>query len=290
VEEYEPVLDTWQQKADMPTARSTHVAVAVAGKIYVIGGLTTLGAAPLATVEAYDPTTDKWERKANIPTARGMPGASVVDGKIYVIGSFLPPSGPALATVEMYDPQTDTWTRKADMPTARGGLSCSAAQGRIYAIGGRNSSAIFATVEEYDPATDTWAKRADMGSSDPQSPTRRFSLATSMVNDRIYAIGGCLTLQVPPMSTLAVTLEYTPPRITPAARLQGNPVIKEGKSFLRLEWPSHADYRDLLQTQDQLQPNGWTDVESFSGTGETLTKDIPASEPAAFYRLQRELK
>jgi hypothetical protein len=56
---------------------------------------------------------------------------------------------------------------------------------------------------------------------------------------------------------------------------------------LRLEWPSRTDGFDLLQSQNQLQPNGWTDVERFSGTGETLTKEIPATEPAAFYRLER---
>jgi N-acetylneuraminic acid mutarotase len=273
----------------MPTARSAHVAAVVAGKIYAIGGLTTFSAPPLSTVEAYDPAADTWERKANIPTPRGMPGVSVVTGKIFMIGSFSPSNGQALPVVEMYDPQTDTWTRKANMPTARGGLACATAQGRIYAVGGRNGSSIFATVEEYDPATDTWTKRADMGSSDPQTPVKRFGLSTSVVNDRIYAIGGCLTLQVP-TTTLPVTLEYTPPRIPSSVRLQVNPVIKEGKSFIRLEWPSHADYRDLLQTQNQLQPNSWTNVETFSGTGETVTKDIPALEASGFYRLHRELR
>ena len=39
------------------------------------------------------------------------------------------------------------------------------------------------TVEAYDPATDTWIPKADM-------PTARNSLSTSVVGDRIYAIGG----------------------------------------------------------------------------------------------------
>jgi hypothetical protein len=206
-----------------------------------------------------------------------------------VIGSFLPTDGSALAMVEVYDPQTDTWTRKANMPTARGGLSCGAVDGRIYAVGGRNSSTLFATVEEYDPATDTWTKRADMWSGDPQSSMRRFGFSTSVVNDRIYAIGGCLTVQVP-ATTLSLTLEYTPPRIAPDVHLRVNPAIKEGKSFIRLEWPSHAEYRDVLETQDQLQPNVWTDIETFSGTGETVTKEIPAVGASGFYRLQRELR
>jgi hypothetical protein len=218
-----------------------------------------------------------------------MLGASVVDGKIYVIGSFLFPNGPALPVTEMYDPQTDTWTRKANMPTARGGLSCSAFGGRIYAVGGRNTSTVFASVEEYDPATDTWTKRADMWSSDPQGSVKRFGLSTSALNDRIYAIGGSLFIQAP-YTTLSLTLEYTPPRLAPEARLQAEPLINQGKKFLRLEWPSHPESIDLLQTQNELLLHGWIDVERFYGTGETITLDFPATAPAAFYRLQRELR
>lgn len=42
---------------------------------------------------------------------------------------------------------------------------------------------IFSTVEEYDPVTDTWTEKVNM-------PTPRISLSTSVVNGKIYAIGG----------------------------------------------------------------------------------------------------
>ena len=38
-------------------------------------------------------------------------------------------------------------------------------------------------VEEYDPITDTWLRKADM-------PTARMSLTTSVLNGKIYAMGG----------------------------------------------------------------------------------------------------
>jgi hypothetical protein len=60
------------------------------------------------------------------------------------------------------------------------------------------------------------------------------------------------------------------------------------QSVIRLEWQSRVDSFDLLQMQDQLQPGGWTDVEQFSGTGETLSKDIPAVGASGFYRIHRE--
>jgi hypothetical protein len=81
----------------------------------------------------------------------------------------------------------DTWTTKADMPTARFCLSTSVVDGKIYAIGGDlrgggtpNSTS---TVEEYDPVTNTWTTKADM-------LTARWGLSASVVNGKIYAIGG----------------------------------------------------------------------------------------------------
>jgi N-acetylneuraminic acid mutarotase len=60
------------------------------------------------------------------------------------------------------------------------------------------------TVEEYDPATDTWTRKADM-------PTARAALATVVVNDRIYAIGGSdREISEESYSTLSVVEEYDP--------------------------------------------------------------------------------
>jgi N-acetylneuraminic acid mutarotase len=176
----------------MPTARSTAASSVVNGKIYVIGGVSDFKGVPLSTVEQYDPATDTWTTKANMPTARGHLSSSVVDGKIYAIGGTLIWGGTPISTVEQYDPATDTWTSKADMPTARVNFSASAVNGRIYLIGGAPGGGApgggqwfqgLSTVEEYDPATDTWRPKADM-------PTARMYLSTSVVNGRVYAIGG----------------------------------------------------------------------------------------------------
>ncbi|MCW5550761.1 MAG: hypothetical protein KIS67_01210 [Verrucomicrobiae bacterium] len=287
VEEYDPTTDTWTRKADMPTTRSGPAAAVFDGKIYVIGGLTTFGATPLSTVEVYDPLTDTWEGKRAMPTPRGLLHVSIVGGKIFAIGSAAPPSGPWLPTVEMYDPVTDTWSRKANMPTPRGLSAGGTANGRIYVIGGKDCCTAFATVEEYDPLNNTWTRRANMWTTNPAIPSRRWNFSGSEVNGRIYAIGGAFD-PAAPHPGVPLVLEYTPPVIPPV--LQMNLVQSAGQGVLRLEWLSRTDCLDLLQTQDQLQPGSWTDVESFPGTGETLIKDIPANEPAAFYRVQRQLQ
>ena len=86
VEEYDPVTDTWTQKANMPTARDDFSASTVNGKIYVIGGWE--GTTFLPTIEEYDPVTGRWTEKANMPTAIPFLSTSAVNGYIYAIGGL----------------------------------------------------------------------------------------------------------------------------------------------------------------------------------------------------------
>lgn len=177
VEEYDSVSNTWTKKTDMPTTWYYSSNSVVNGKIYVIGGL---------AVQEYDPVSDTWSKKADMPTVRGGLSTSAVNGKIYAIGGWQNGIVPTSA-VDEYDPVADTWTRKANMPTARYYLSTSVVNGKIYAIGGMKSGfdVPFSTVEIYDPVSDKWSTRnkSDM-------PTARGLLSASVVNGKIYVIGG----------------------------------------------------------------------------------------------------
>jgi N-acetylneuraminic acid mutarotase len=137
---------------------------------------------------AFDLLVDYWLPKHSMPTARGGLASSVVDGNIYAIGGTN--GDTVLNTIETYDPASDSWASKTPMPTARNGLTSSVVNGNIYAIGGGSSSfagcddALSTTVEAYDPATDSWATKTPM-------PTARSGLTSSVVDGKIYAIGGC---------------------------------------------------------------------------------------------------
>ena len=107
VEEYDPVMDTWTKKSDMPTARGYLSASAANGKIYAMGGgLELLNTSGLSTVEEYDPVTDTWTTKADMPTRRFILASSAVNNKIYAIGGAVTPwnTWRACPTVEEYDP------------------------------------------------------------------------------------------------------------------------------------------------------------------------------------------
>ncbi len=186
VEAYDPQTDTWTEKADIPTPRFLPATSVVNGKIYVIGGGNTAVRSELGlpTVEEYDPATDTWTRKADMPTPRHGLSTAVLNGKIYAISGF---DGTNMATVEQYDPASDTWTKKADLPTLRSHLATEVVNGKMYAIGGWDRrqpiDTVFSSVAVYDPAADTWTKKADM-------PTARWSAASSVVNGKIYIVGG----------------------------------------------------------------------------------------------------
>lgn len=199
--------DFWTTKANMPTSRSYSAAVVVNNKIYVIGGLDTVGTS-LAVNEEYDPATDTWTTKANMPTARAELASAVVNNKIYVIGGKL--QGVVQYKNEEYDPATDTWTKKADMIAAHYDLAAAAVNNKLYAIGGVTSSLGISNINhEYDPTTDTWTTKSIM-------PTgRKYSVAV-VVNNKIYAIGGTDAVG----TSLVVNEEYDPATNTWAKRAE----------------------------------------------------------------------
>ena len=80
-----------------------------------------------------------------------------------------------------------SWSTKSPMPKATSLHSASVVDGKIYVIGGTDNiygwADYWSTVWEYDPATDIWTPKADM-------PAGRARLTASVVDGKIYAIGG----------------------------------------------------------------------------------------------------
>lgn len=82
---YNPTTNSWTSKAFCPLKLTGQSAVALGGKLWVVGGTTDFGL--LATL-VYDPATNTWTRKAYLPRTTTEGAAAMVGGKIvYVSGS-----------------------------------------------------------------------------------------------------------------------------------------------------------------------------------------------------------
>jgi peroxiredoxin/N-acetylneuraminic acid mutarotase len=204
--EYDPAADSWKELAPLPGKRGSAVAVEVRGKIYMIGGATTVDGskAPyftfmgpcnvLSTNDVYDPATNKWEGRKPMAVPRNHAFAAAVNGKVYVIGGrtghgFIM-SATNTDTVEEYDPANDLWSApKERMPTARSGGGCGTDGRRIYVAGGEVTTkqlvGAYRAVEAYEPATNSWATL-------PPMPLPRHGVAGAVIGNRFYLASGMI--------------------------------------------------------------------------------------------------
>jgi len=202
--EYDPAADTWKELAPMPSRRGAAAAAALNGKIYVIGGATTMPGTNetnihparrhmvVGTVEEYDPATNTWRARRDVPTPRNHQAVAAAGDRIWVIGgrigaAFIT-SGSNTDIVEGYDPAADTWTPPRDrMPTPRSAVAFGVYNNRIIVAGGefqdRRMLGAFRAVEAYDPAVNRWSIL-------PSMPNPRHGLAGGVVGDRFYAVSG----------------------------------------------------------------------------------------------------
>jgi hypothetical protein len=219
--EYDPAADSWKPLPPLPGKRGSAVAAEVGGKIYVIGGATTMEGSEdpfftffgpsrvLGTNDMYDPATNKWQSREPMSVPRNHAFGGVVNGKIYVIGGRTGHGFILAATntdaVEEYDPVSNTWSApKERMPTARSG-GASGTDGRmIYVAGGEVTTkdlvAAFKCVEAYDPVTNSWITL-------PPMPMPRHGIAGAVIGNRFHLVSGmmqsagALTFLDPTLST-----------------------------------------------------------------------------------------
>jgi N-acetylneuraminic acid mutarotase len=81
---YDPTSNSWTTKRTMPGHLGGFSAVALNGRLYLVGG--TDDFSPIST-QVYDPGTDTWTQKAKLPVRSWIGAAAAAGGKIvYVAG------------------------------------------------------------------------------------------------------------------------------------------------------------------------------------------------------------
>ena len=160
-------------------------AVAVNGKIYVIGGFETQARTIVDHLHVYDTATNMWSDGPDLPVALHHANAATDGTTIYVLGSL----GNQFATqngVYSYNPATDaTWMTRAPMPSGRdrGAAVTDIIDGKIYVAGGFRSFQASALLDVYDPAMNTWTPLADL-------PATRDHACGAAIGGQLHFVGG----------------------------------------------------------------------------------------------------
>src|SRR5207248_2064307 len=119
VEAYDPLMDTWAEKAPLPVALgySPGMAATFNGRIYVAGGYNAADNELSNAVYVYDPTSDSWSAVSSMPTARQSDGVAAVGGKLYVLGGYA--GNPDItADVDAFTPDCSPIPTPSPTPTA----------------------------------------------------------------------------------------------------------------------------------------------------------------------------
>ncbi len=122
--EYDPVSNSWQQKASLPGSGRCYATVfAIHDKIYI--GLGNNGSSYLKDWWEYSPATNVWRRMEDLAgeARTGAMGFSV-NGKGYVIGGVNYSMSP-LKDIWEFDPIQNTWTQLDRFPGSSRGYGVS---------------------------------------------------------------------------------------------------------------------------------------------------------------------
>ncbi|MBN1245842.1 hypothetical protein JXA31_09645 [Candidatus Bathyarchaeota archaeon] len=186
-EVYDPVTDTWETKAPMPTARVLLRANTVNDKIYLIGGSNDTDYVSPTMIsdlnEVYDPQTDTWSTKTPPPNPVYNYASAVLDNKIYLFDG----GSSADDLTQIYDVTTDTWSYGQRTPAGTWSSAAAATTGtkapkRIYVIGGMQGFGVpLDSNRVYNSETDNWGTGAPM-------MTACYWLHVVAVDDLLYAI------------------------------------------------------------------------------------------------------
>jgi len=189
---YDPGANTWSLLTNKikPVIQAAAAYIPSTGKIYVIGGLSSIGNfSYFRQVEIIDVKTG--EVKV-IPVDNPLPtayaGSAVWNNKIYIFGgtphmtSFL--TGQATNAFYEFDPLTEKFTELPDMPESVQ-TSGAIVDGILYVFGGYNASQGYNSnnIYAYDISRKTWEKIGKM-------PSKNGANGISTAGPLIFMTGG----------------------------------------------------------------------------------------------------
>ncbi|XP_068251018.1 kelch-like ECH-associated protein 1B [Palaemon carinicauda] len=179
VDTFNPMSNTWEQRALMNEARNRLGVAVLDGQVYAVGG--SNGPRCHNSVEKYDPDDDKWTLVQPMAKARMGIGVVVVNRLMYAVGGYNGEN--RLNSVECYHPENNKWTYVSPMRIPRSGAGVCCVGNCIFVIGGYDGQHQLCSVEKYNIETDVWT-------SVPPIRTPRSAMTVSVWDGKIFVMGG----------------------------------------------------------------------------------------------------
>ncbi len=241
-----PADPSWQFKTPRPFAGSAHAAQALAGRLYVVGGL---GAGSEGRLQILDPAIGVWAIGPDLPWTGSAVSTAVIGGKLYAAGGLA--GGTTSDLCAVYDPATNAWQPRASLPFHQGRHhAASGTDGqRFYIFGGKGfgsgdsgqAANGFNSVEIYDPQTNAWSLSQLLPSLAPL-PVARSDMGRAVFwAGEFYVMGGETLNGVgaTPQKTYARVDAYNPATNVwrleaslPTARHGISPALFQGRIFV----------------------------------------------------------
>ncbi len=160
--EYDPVNNTWSQKADFAGGERREMSAFSIGEYGYAGqGRNTSSGVIYSDYYKYNPTTNSWSNIADCPVERYANTGFRIDSIGYVYGGILPGVS-RYRDLYAYNPRTNKWTAKQGRSNSSPSSSYAKIiefKGTAYLMGGfdGNSTDEF---EEYNPITNKWTVKS----------------------------------------------------------------------------------------------------------------------------------
>lgn len=192
-EVYDPIIDSWTEKASIPIPVDSYASAVVDNKIYVIAG--RVGGDIVSLVQVYDTQTDTWSQASPIPIPVEGAAAGVMNisnkKAIYVLGGSITLAGCNATNLnQIYFPENDSWTIGTPMIANRACLSVAVVNDELYAMGGFGDSGCIATMFQYKPGNSTEA----MLTTSPSDETQNRPNVTAEVLIAVTLLFGTITV------------------------------------------------------------------------------------------------
>ncbi len=144
---YDPVVNTWAQGADMPTATTYGRAVTAGSYIYYVGGI---AGATTAAVHRYNPSNNSYAPMAPLNTPRVSGELMSLGNRLYAINggnSTFFTGVPIAQSVEIYSIATNSWAYGLPTVTKTAASSGGRVGGKLMIMGGVDNTVYYDQVQ-----------------------------------------------------------------------------------------------------------------------------------------------